>query len=219
MHAPDPQPHQSRDADQVRDVVRAHRWLLDAMLQQFPNGSINVFDRDLRYLYAAGEGLERVGLSPTSLIGKRLADLFPADSVAQVAPSYERAFGGETIVTELAVFGRRYAIHASPLHEPGGPITAIVAVVQEIPARPRSATEVTPRQREVAALIAAGLTNEQIAGRLVITPGTVANHVQQILRQLNFAGRAQIAVWATECGLYRSTSDECRRGGAPRRPR
>jgi DNA-binding CsgD family transcriptional regulator len=218
MHGPDPHSDPTEDERCIQGAVRAHRWLLDGMLRRFPNGSVSVFDRDLRYLYAAGEGLGRVGLSPASLIGKRLADLFPADSVAQVAPSYERALGGEAIAVELAVFGRRYAIHASPLREPGGRITAIVAVVQEVPARPRSATEVTPRQREVAALIAAGLTNEQIAGRLVITPGTVANHVEQILRRLDFAGRAQIAVWAAECGLYRSTSDQGRRGGAPQRP-
>ena len=61
----------------------------------------------------------------------------------------------------------------------------------------------TPRQREVAALIASGLSNEQIARRLVLTSGTVANHVEHILRRLDFAGRAQIAVWAVEHGLHR----------------
>jgi DNA-binding NarL/FixJ family response regulator len=52
--------------------------------------------------------------------------------------------------------------------------------------------------------VAEGLTNEQIAQRLVLTPGTVANHVAGILQRLGFSGRAQIAVWAVERGLYRS---------------
>ena len=39
----------------------------------------------------------------------------------------------------------------------------------------------TPREREVAELIAHGLSNEQIALRLVLTAGTVANHVAHIL--------------------------------------
>jgi DNA-binding CsgD family transcriptional regulator len=73
----------------------------------------------------------------------------------------------------------------------------------------------TRRQQDVAACIAEGLTNDQIAERLVITTGTAANHVEQILRRLDFAGRAQIAVWAAECGLYRSGAtvpDHRRRG-------
>jgi hypothetical protein len=99
-------PYALGDEGAVREALRAHQWLLDAMLRQFPNGSINVFDRDLRYLYAAGSGLDRVGLSPAALVGTRLADLFPADSVAYVRPFYERALAGETVVFDLPVFGR-----------------------------------------------------------------------------------------------------------------
>ncbi|MBI3969046.1 MAG: response regulator transcription factor [Chloroflexi bacterium] len=53
----------------------------------------------------------------------------------------------------------------------------------------------TLREREVAGLIAEGLTNQQIADRLVLTRGTVANHVERILDKLCFRSRAQIAVW------------------------
>jgi DNA-binding CsgD family transcriptional regulator len=63
------------------------------------------------------------------------------------------------------------------------------------------------RQQEVAACIAEGLTNDQIAQRLVITPGTTANHVEGILRRLNLRGRTQIGVWAVERGLYRSDEE------------
>src|SRR5262249_51243430 len=59
---------------------------------------------------------------------------------------------------------------------------------------PASADLLTTRQREVAALIALGLTNAQIAERLVVVPGTVANHVQQILTKLSFQNRSQVAV-------------------------
>ena len=59
----------------------------------------------------------------------------------------------------------------------------------------------TPRQQEVAGLVAGGLTNAQIAERLVLTPGTAANHVEHILRTLGFRSRTQVAVWAAERGL------------------
>jgi two-component system, OmpR family, sensor kinase len=66
----------------------------------------------------------------------------------------------------------------------------------------------TRRQQEVARLVGAGLTNEQIARQLVITPGTTANHVEQILRRLGFTSRVQIATWATEWGLYRHGNED-----------
>jgi non-specific serine/threonine protein kinase len=59
----------------------------------------------------------------------------------------------------------------------------------------------TSREREVAVLIARGLTNRQIAGELSITEGTAAIHVQHILNKLGSSSRAQVAAWASEQGL------------------
>ena len=61
--------------------------------------------------------------------------------------------------------------------------------------------ELTPRQRDVAGLVRQGLTNMEIAERLVLEPGTVANHVGAILERLGFRSRSQIAAWAAERGL------------------
>jgi len=62
----------------------------------------------------------------------------------------------------------------------------------------------TPRQREIAALIARGYSNAEIARELVLVPGTVANHVEQILTRLGFRNRTQVAAWAAELGLHRT---------------
>ncbi|HET7487534.1 MAG TPA: AAA family ATPase [Acidimicrobiales bacterium] len=51
------------------------------------------------------------------------------------------------------------------------------------------------RELEVARLVAAGLTNRQIAERLVISGRTAQNHVQHILTKLGFTARSQIAAW------------------------
>jgi DNA-binding CsgD family transcriptional regulator len=59
----------------------------------------------------------------------------------------------------------------------------------------------TPRQREIAALIARGYTNRQIAEHLVLSKGTVANHVEHILNRLGFQNRAKVASWAAALGL------------------
>jgi len=59
----------------------------------------------------------------------------------------------------------------------------------------------TQRERAVAALIARGKSNREIADELVIAPRTIETHVHSILTKLGFTSRAQIAVWAAEKGL------------------
>jgi DNA-binding CsgD family transcriptional regulator len=61
--------------------------------------------------------------------------------------------------------------------------------------------DLTPREREVAVLVTAGLTNRQIGARLFITEGTARLHVKHILQKLGFTSRAQIAAWAVDQGL------------------
>jgi DNA-binding CsgD family transcriptional regulator len=58
----------------------------------------------------------------------------------------------------------------------------------------------SPRETEVAKLVAEGLTNRQIAGRLVISERTAQNHVQHILTKLGFTTRSQIAAWSVRAG-------------------
>lgn len=63
----------------------------------------------------------------------------------------------------------------------------------------------TQREREVAALIARGKSNREIADALVVVPRTIETHVSSILSKLDFTSRAQIAVWAAEKGLANDT--------------
>ena len=56
----------------------------------------------------------------------------------------------------------------------------------------------TPREHQVASLIARGLSNRLIAEQLVITERTVGAHVEHILDKLSFTSRTQIGVWAAE---------------------
>jgi non-specific serine/threonine protein kinase len=58
--------------------------------------------------------------------------------------------------------------------------------------------QLTGREREVAVLIARGMSNRQIAATLVIAERTVTNHVEHIFDKLGFRSRAQVATWITE---------------------
>jgi DNA-binding NarL/FixJ family response regulator len=61
----------------------------------------------------------------------------------------------------------------------------------------------TERERELAGLVAEGLSNDQIAERLVLSPATVKTHVNRAMVKLGARDRAQLVVFAYEAGLVR----------------
>lgn len=65
----------------------------------------------------------------------------------------------------------------------------------------RGGNDLTAREREVAALVARGLSNRAIADTLVISERTTETHVRNILSKLGFTSRAQIAAWAVAHGV------------------
>ena len=81
-------------------------------------------------------------------------------------------------------------------------------LIAEFAAQPTSA-RVTPeqlewltnREREVLVLVAGGLSNDEIAEKLVISPATAKTHVSRTMRKLNAHDRAQLVVIAYESGL------------------
>jgi DNA-binding NarL/FixJ family response regulator len=72
--------------------------------------------------------------------------------------------------------------------------------------KPQSAPELDPlteREREVMALVGEGLSNEEIAERLVVSPATAKTHVSRTMVKLGARDRAQLVVFAYESGLVK----------------
>lgn len=78
---------------------------------------------------------------------------------------------------------------------PGGAIPYALDAVHEPTVMTTPMCPLTLREREVAALVAAGRSNRQIASTLGLSKRTADGHVQNILRKLDFGSRAQIASW------------------------
>jgi DNA-binding NarL/FixJ family response regulator len=68
---------------------------------------------------------------------------------------------------------------------------------------PQALDQLTDREREVMVLVAEGLSNDEIAGRLVISPATAKTHVSRTMVKLGARDRAQLVVYAYEAGLIR----------------
>ena len=90
--------------------------------------------------------------------------------------------------------------------------TALIArfLTRADPPRGRLAadlSELTAREREITTLVGVGLSNEEIAGKLFISPATAKTHVNRAMMKVGARDRAQLVVFAYEAGLV-----------APRRP-
>jgi DNA-binding NarL/FixJ family response regulator len=86
----------------------------------------------------------------------------------------------------------------------------LIAEFTARPARPAlippSMATLTEREREVVALVALGLTNEEIAAELVLSPATARTHVSRAMIKLQARDRAQLVVFAYQAGLVRPPS-------------
>ncbi|MFH8486825.1 response regulator [Streptomyces longisporoflavus] len=99
----------------------------------------------------------------------------------------------------------RAVVHGDALLSPGVTrrLIAEFAARSKEPAGPEPLGGLTEREREVMALVGIGLSNEEIARRLVVSPLTAKTHVSRTMVKLGARDRAQLVVLAYESGLVR----------------
>ncbi len=145
------------------------------------------------------------------MLGAAAALRAPVGSAIDTAdrPSYERLLAGLRHTLGDTAFDASWAEGA------GLPVSQVIDLAVTPP--PSDVTELSAsgsakaafgglssRERETAALIAAGLSNREIASHMVVGLKTVETYVTRILIKLGFDSRVQIATWAREVGLPES---------------
>jgi DNA-binding NarL/FixJ family response regulator len=100
---------------------------------------------------------------------------------------------------ELELCGRELASLLDQLPSTSGP-TLVLPDSPPIGVDLTRLNDLTPREREILALLAGGATTSQIADRLVISNKTVKTHVQNILRKLGVSSRLEAAALAVRAG-------------------
>jgi DNA-binding NarL/FixJ family response regulator len=126
--------------------------------------------------------------------------------VLKDAPPEELLAALRAVAAGDAVLGRGVAerVVAEYVRRPPGP-----------PPVPPGLDELTAREREVLGLLAEGLSNAEIAARLVVTEPTVKTHVTRVLLKLGLRDRVQAVILAYETGLVRPGEAGPPRGRAP----
>jgi DNA-binding NarL/FixJ family response regulator len=155
-------------------------------------------DEAVRLAAAAAALRDRLGVIPWPRDSRRSASLLRAARLALGEDAYQSAWSagralGETEALELAqaVLGRS---HRSV---------------------ERDGTQLTPRETEVAVLLARGLSTAEIARELVVAVATVRVHVEHILRKLNMHSRTQVVVWVREHGHLTTRATRSAYASAP----
>ncbi|MGY4770257.1 ATP-binding protein [Kribbella sp. CWNU-51] len=97
-----------------------------------------------------------------------------------------------------AAFDREFELGAAYSFEQAVALALGEEKVNHRVARTGLAGKLTPREHEIAGLVGEGLSNREIAARLVISQRTAETHVERILGKLAFTSRSQVARWITE---------------------
>jgi DNA-binding NarL/FixJ family response regulator len=156
----------------IRDGLEATRMITeDPALSEIRVVILTTFELD-EYVFEA----IRAGAS-----GFLVKDTAPADLIEAI----EVVAGGDALLSP-GVTRRLIAEFASRA---------------KLPPRSTTLDELTDREREVMALVAAGLSNDEIASRLIVSPATAKTHVSRAMIKLGARDRAQLVVAAYETGL------------------
>jgi len=125
----------------------------------------------------------------------------PVTDLALNAPSMDSA---RTVLGDEAYQAAWRAGRTLPLNEV---VAGVLAVAESLVSATPSTPDIThaqilsPREREVAILVASGMTNRQIAEQLGMAGRTVDTHVRNLLRKLTLSSRTDVAAWAAKHGL------------------
>lgn len=126
-----------------------------------------------------------------------------AETVVQLAgaapdyPHIAKRFARHEQATREALTERRFeaALARGKAMSPAEVVEFVLDKAAEAPTPTRGTARLTRRETEIAGLVGEGLTNKQIAARLVISQRTAESHVERILAKLGFRSRVEIATW------------------------
>lgn len=118
-------------ADRTRDLRKSER-LHKLISRNFPNGTINVFDRHLNYVFVEGQDLYRLGINSNRLVGTSYLERLAPEIRDDIREKLMEVFEGSNTSFEIVFRDNTYMINAVGLQDERGEITQILVVEQNI---------------------------------------------------------------------------------------
>ncbi len=131
----------ARDVTELRrteQVYREREVLYRDIARNFPNGAVLLFDRDLRFTLAEGQGLATAGFTRGDLEGKRVHEVLPPVALTIVEPAYRAALQGRASTLEAPYRDRFYTVQFTPVRDEHGVIVGGMVVAQDVTPQKRA---------------------------------------------------------------------------------
>jgi PAS domain S-box-containing protein len=152
---------------QAEESLRQSEDRFRTVVANLPKGAVFIIDRDLRYLLAAGEALQAVGISPEGLVGKTIWEALDSNLATSYEPYFRQALQGEPFSMEHNSHDRDYISHGTPLYNERGEIYAVLAMSYDISEHKRVEDERKRAEDERNQAEAALRQNQEIFSSLV----------------------------------------------------
>ena len=135
---------QKRSADLLRQQSEAlsdSERRLRTLIDHFPHGAVVLFDQDLRFIVAGGQGLAEAGMPSDFLEGKTVWEAFDPDVAAINDPLMRAALTGNASTAEVTYADHTLRISVLPIRNEEGDVVAGMTITQDITARKQAEAE------------------------------------------------------------------------------
>jgi PAS domain S-box-containing protein len=182
-------------------------WLVDSLVVP-----ASLHDVEGRFVHMNGAAERASGRSNAQLLGRHFTELIPREARENLEAQFRRAVVGgeptdfETVFVDASGQLRGTRAQHLPLRD-GDSIVGVLILAFDVrrppsePIRALPDPRLTPRQREILTLIAAGLSTAEVAKELTLSPETVRNHLRNAFRELRAHTRVEAIVAAQRLGL------------------
>jgi PAS domain S-box-containing protein len=121
----------------IEAALRRNEQLYRTLARNIPNGSVFMFDEDLRYTLVDGTGLRDSGPPKEVFEGRTMREVFDAELCRILEPAYQGALKGQASVIEASYAERIYEVRVLPVRDECGRVRAGMAMTQDITERKR----------------------------------------------------------------------------------
>ncbi|MBS9523507.1 PAS domain S-box protein [Litoribacter alkaliphilus] len=134
-------------ADDITERTSAEKKLIESeqlyrsIAENFPKGTVDVLDKDLRYIYTEGKEYQHLGMNPKELIGSFHLLKYEAEVAVEAKTHLDAVLHGETVMYEITYGGQYYLKSGVPLTNADGEIDRILLVTQNITESKKSEKE------------------------------------------------------------------------------